>query len=211
MATTTARGTNVSGNRPSERQASDPPRATIVVLDDDGIVRKNLVRLLNLEGYAAFEAIDVDTLHSILEAAPIDVVLADSRLTDGNDGWATAMGLRERYPNLRMASVENGSGFLPDMVRKLSSTHAKMPGYFAQHPVEMLRQHWWINPFWEDDVAQVAELMGADRVIFGSDWPHIEGMPEPLDYVQELKTFNDADRRRILLDNVLELNTPHPV
>ena len=33
--------------------------------------------------------------------------------------------------------------------------------------------------------------MGADRVIFGSDWPHIEGMPEPL-------------------DNVLELNTPRP-
>ena len=23
---------------------------------------------------------------------------------------------------------------------------------------------------------------GADRVIFGSDWPHIEGMPQPLDY-----------------------------
>jgi DNA-binding NtrC family response regulator len=109
MATTTARGTNISGNRPSERQASDPPRATIVVLDDDGIVRKNLVRLLNLEGYAAFEALDVETMNSILAAAPIDVVLADSRLTDGNDGWATAMGLRERYPNLRVVLMSGYS------------------------------------------------------------------------------------------------------
>jgi predicted TIM-barrel fold metal-dependent hydrolase len=52
--------------------------------------------------------------------------------------------------------------------------------------------------------------MGADRVIFGSDWPHIEGMPEPLVYVDELKTFDDATKRRILRDNVLELNTPRP-
>jgi predicted TIM-barrel fold metal-dependent hydrolase len=76
------------------------------------------------------------------------------------------------------------------------------------HPVETLKQHWWINPFWEDDVSQIVELMGADRVIFGSDWPHIEGMPRPLDYLSELKSFDDADRRRILLDNVSELNTP---
>jgi hypothetical protein len=118
--------------------------------------------------------------------------------------------LFERFPNLRMASVENGSGFLPDMVKKLSSTHHKMPGFFGTHPVETLRNHWWINPFWEDDAAEVVELMGADRVIFGSDWPHIEGMPEPLVYVDELKTFDDATKRRILRDNVLELNTPRP-
>jgi predicted TIM-barrel fold metal-dependent hydrolase len=65
-----------------------------------------------------------------------------------------------------------------------------------------------INPFWEDDVHQIVDLMGADRVLFGSDWPHIEGMPQPLDYLQELKQFSDADRRRIVLDNVTELNTP---
>ena len=32
--------------------------------------------------------------------------------------------------------------------------------------------------------------MGADRVIFGSDWPHIEGMPKPLDYAVEVKQFD---------------------
>lgn len=117
----------------------------------------------------------------------------------------------ERFPNLRMASVENGSAFLPDTIKKLTSTHHKMPGYFAEHPAETLRQNWWINPFWEDDVAEVVELMGADRVIFGSDWPHIEGMPTPLVYVDELKAFDDATRRLILRDNVMALNTPRPV
>lgn len=116
----------------------------------------------------------------------------------------------DRFPNLRMASVENGSAFLPDTIKKLTSTHHKMPGYFTEHPVETLRQNWWINPFWEDDVAEVVELMGADRVIFGSDWPHIEGMPTPLVYVDDLKAFDDATRRLILRDNVMALNTPRP-
>jgi predicted TIM-barrel fold metal-dependent hydrolase len=116
--------------------------------------------------------------------------------------------LFDRFPRIRMASVENGSDYLADTLHKLTSTHHKMPGYFTQHPVETLKRNWWINPFWEDDVHQIVELMGSDRVIFGSDWPHIEGMPRPLDYLPELKAFDDADRKRIMLDNVTELNTP---
>ncbi|MEY2642994.1 MAG: amidohydrolase family protein [Ilumatobacteraceae bacterium] len=119
--------------------------------------------------------------------------------------------LFDRFPNLRMASVENGSEFLGDACNKLTSTAKKMPGYFTEDPVETLRRFWSINPFWEDDVHEVARIMGADRVLFGSDWPHIEGMPNPLDYLPELKAFDDIDRRRILLDNVTELNTPRPV
>jgi predicted TIM-barrel fold metal-dependent hydrolase len=52
--------------------------------------------------------------------------------------------------------------------------------------------------------------MGADRVIFGSDWPHIEGMPDPLDYVSEISKLDDTKQRRILRDNTLELNERRP-
>ena len=48
----------------------------------------------------------------------------------------------------------------------------------------------WINPFWEDDLDTVVSLMGADRVIFGSDWPHIEGLSHPLDYLPETKALS---------------------
>lgn len=118
--------------------------------------------------------------------------------------------LFDRFPRLRMASIENGSDFLPDLTKKLTSTAKKMPGYFTDDPVETLRNFWWINPFWEDDVHQVASIMGTDHVLFGSDWPHIEGMPSPLDYLPELKAFDDDDRRRILHDNATSLNTRLP-
>jgi predicted TIM-barrel fold metal-dependent hydrolase len=118
--------------------------------------------------------------------------------------------LFERFPNLRVASVENGSEFLPDLFRKLNSQVRKMPGYFVDHPADSFREHVWINPFWEDDVYEVVELMGANRVIFGSDWPHIEGMPKPLDYAAEVKELDGADQRLVLRDNALALNERRP-
>ena len=68
----------------------------------------------------------------------------------------------------------------------------------------------WINPFWEDDVNAVVDYMGADRVIFGSDWPHIEGMPKPLDYAVEVKHFDPASQQLIMRDNARELNSLRP-
>ncbi len=116
----------------------------------------------------------------------------------------------DRFENLRVASVENGSDFLAPMFRKFDQTAKKSYWWFNDHPVETFKQNVWMNPFWEDDVDEVVDLMGADRVIFGSDWPHIEGMPQPLDYLAELKNCDAAQVRRIMLDNVVELNSPRP-
>lgn len=118
--------------------------------------------------------------------------------------------LFERFPNLRIASIENGAEYLPDLFRKLRQSRDRMRGYYAEDPGDLFRQHVWINPFWEDDVNEVAHYMGVDRVIFGSDWPHIEGMPSPLDYVTELDRFSDAEKQCILRDNARSLNTPQP-
>jgi predicted TIM-barrel fold metal-dependent hydrolase len=122
----------------------------------------------------------------------------------------TLSGLFKRFPNLRVASVENGAEFLPDLFRKLRSAARKTPGFFQEDPVEIFRRHVWINPFWEDDLASVVEWMGADRVLFGSDWPHIEGLPQPLDYLADAKVLDPDARRKVLYDNVTELTAPRP-
>jgi predicted TIM-barrel fold metal-dependent hydrolase len=116
--------------------------------------------------------------------------------------------LFDRFPNLRIASVENGSGFLPGLFRKFGSVARQMPGYFAEDPAETFRRYVWINPFWEDDVGEVVDLMGDDRVIFGSDWPHIEALPEPADYLSELRKFDAPTVRKIMRDNTLALTEP---
>ena len=50
--------------------------------------------------------------------------------------------------------------------------------------------------------------MGPERVVFGSDWPHIEGMPSPLDYLVELKDVAPDVQRRVVRDNALDLMNP---
>ena len=115
-----------------------------------------------------------------------------------------------RYPNLRVASVENGSGFLRGLFGKLNATANKMAGWFSEHPVDAFKQHIWINPFWEDDVHELLDLMGPDKILFGSDWPHIEGMPRPLDYLEELEGLDADTVDKITRRNVLELNQLRP-
>jgi predicted TIM-barrel fold metal-dependent hydrolase len=67
-----------------------------------------------------------------------------------------------------------------------------------------------VNPFWEDHVDDVIAAVGVDRVIFGSDWPHIEALPEPLQYVDELAHLSPADEKLILADNAAALNELQP-
>jgi predicted TIM-barrel fold metal-dependent hydrolase len=78
-----------------------------------------------------------------------------------------------------------------------------MPQEFAEHPVEVFRRNVYVNPFWEDDVAEVIELCGLDHVLFGSDYPHPEGLAAPLDYLETLHAghLDDATIRRVMSDN----------
>ena len=119
--------------------------------------------------------------------------------------------LFHRFPNIRVASVENGAGFLRGLFHRLDALGHKMTGWFPEDPIETFRRHIWINPFWEDDVHELLDLMGPERILFGSDWPHIEGMPMPLDYLEELTGMEQEVVDLVVRDNVAELNELRPV
>ncbi|MBT5206789.1 MAG: amidohydrolase family protein [Acidimicrobiaceae bacterium] len=127
--------------------------------------------------------------------------------------WLITMSLEKmytRFTNLRIASVENGSDYLAPMFRKLRQQAGKSSHWFDEDPVALFREHVWMNPFWEDDVHEVVDLMGADHVIFGSDWPHIEGLPTPLDFLGEVEDLSDDDRRLVMRDNARGLTELRP-
>jgi len=118
--------------------------------------------------------------------------------------------LFHRFPNIRVASVENGAGFLRGLFHRLDALGHKMSGWFPEDPVETFRRNIWINPFWEDNVHELLDLMGPERILFGSDWPHIEGMPTPLDYLEELTGLEQKVVDLVVRDNVAELNELRP-
>jgi predicted TIM-barrel fold metal-dependent hydrolase len=44
-----------------------------------------------------------------------------------------------------------------------------------------------------------------ERVLFGSDWPHPEGLADPVRYVDELAKLNEQDQAMIMGGNLARL------
>jgi len=114
-------------------------------------------------------------------------------------------GTLSRFPDLRLASVENGTGWLPHLMENLDRVAHMMPQEFSGDPLEQLRRSFYFNPFWEDDLRQLIELVGADRVLFGSDYPHPEGLAEPRDYLQRVDGLDAGELDLVMHDNATAL------
>ena len=57
----------------------------------------------------------------------------------------------ERFPNVRIATIETGSEWVAPLLKKLRNVSTQMPGEFAEDPHEIFLEHVWVSPFFEDD------------------------------------------------------------
>jgi predicted TIM-barrel fold metal-dependent hydrolase len=116
-----------------------------------------------------------------------------------------------RHPGARVVSIENGSNWvrpLLKMVDKAAALGRRGPmlgGPLPPRPSEVLARHLWVCPFPEDDVPDLIGVLGADHVLFGSDFPHPEGLREPADFVQLLDGCDEVTTRKVLRTNTAEL------
>jgi predicted TIM-barrel fold metal-dependent hydrolase len=118
---------------------------------------------------------------------------------------AICHGMLTRFPRVKLLSVENGGSWVGWLRKNLETTYKKMPQEFPEHPLETFARCIWVNPFWEDSVQGLIDLIGAERVCFGSDFPHPEGLADPLSWLDELTDTSAPDRRRIMSTNMFEL------
>ena len=116
-----------------------------------------------------------------------------------------AHGTLARHPRLRIALIENGAGWVPSLLHRLDHVYRTMPQAYAEEPSVTFRRHFWMHPFHEEDPRELVETLGADHVIFGSDYPHVEGLAEPLSYVRELEGLPEDDVARIMGGNMIDL------
>jgi predicted TIM-barrel fold metal-dependent hydrolase len=144
------------------------------------------------------EAFRHPTLSRLLSASPIHDMVA-SLLADR---------LFERFSNLRVATIETGSGWVKPLLKRLQKVVVQAPTAFGADPHELFMEHVWVSPFFEDDVMGLIDVVGTDRVVFGSDWPHAEGLADPTSFIKEIDTVSDADAKKIMHDNARQLVTP---
>ena len=70
-----------------------------------------------------------------------------------------------------------------------------------------------MSPFYEDELASLLKLLGDNRIIMGSDYPHVEGLNDPSSYIKDLENFDYTPEqcRTVMRDNGLELSIRQPV
>jgi predicted TIM-barrel fold metal-dependent hydrolase len=118
-----------------------------------------------------------------------------------------------RFPALRVATIECGSGWvahlLPrlDKAQKSCTSHSPwIGGRLRDRASEVFRAHVRVNPFPEEDHAELLRWLAPEHLLFGSDWPHPEGIPEPRAYPDYLPAgTKPAAIRRMMRDNAREL------
>ena len=117
---------------------------------------------------------------------------------------AVSHGLFTRFPTLRVLPVEQGSTWVRPLLDALGHTYATHAYLFDEDPVEVFKRNVWVHPFHEDDPRELARAIGVDRVIFGSDYPHPEGLAYPPSYVKELHGFTRDEVARIMGGNLAD-------
>jgi predicted TIM-barrel fold metal-dependent hydrolase len=108
-----------------------------------------------------------------------------------------AHGLFQRFPNLRMASIETGSDWVFHLFDKLEKSYSQTPGGYPEDPRETFKRHVSVSPYYEDELAALRDLLGADRMLMGSDYPHAEGLAEPTTYIKDLENFGFTPTIRV--------------
>ncbi len=91
--------------------AGSEPSPTILVVEDEVLVRLALADYLRECGYKVFEASDVVEARSILaaEVAP-DVVFSDVQMPGAEDGFALARWIRAHHPDVEVILTSGLSG-----------------------------------------------------------------------------------------------------
>jgi predicted TIM-barrel fold metal-dependent hydrolase len=113
-----------------------------------------------------------------------------------------------RFPDVRCISVENGSLFVPYLLKQMNKMNGMgrngpwLGGRIGDKPSEIFKRHVYVSPYHEEDVAALADVIGAQQVLFGSDFPHAEGLANPADYSDVVARVGQSDERSIMRDNL---------
>ncbi|HEY2814162.1 MAG TPA: amidohydrolase family protein [Acidimicrobiales bacterium] len=137
---------------------------------------------------------------------PFRMMTAKGRPIFDTMSAVTCHGLLTRFPDLRIALVENGGDWVPTFIEHLERVYRLMPQTFAENPIVAFKRNVSISPFYEDDLGELIDIMGVDHILFGSDYPHPEGLAEPCSYVDHLPAgMSDDDVAKVMGGNLARL------
>ena len=119
-------------------------------------------------------------------------------------------GLFDRYPKLRVVSVESGLGWVPYVLEQLTwNVGEMMPGNtLRKTPHEYFRDHFYVC-YWFETLGptKLMEEIGTDNILFETDFPHPTSLyPGVQEHIEKtLGAYDFETRKRVLQDNAAGL------
>jgi hypothetical protein len=90
-------------------------------------------------------------------------------------------------------------------MKRFEVEYSRYPASFPEDPVAAFQRSVWVVPYWEEPIEQLADLVPVERILAGSDFPHSDGLPEPMQFAKALTAFDDGAVRKIMRDNLAGL------
>ena len=115
-----------------------------------------------------------------------------------------------RFPKLRFMVVEYGASWVPGLVKsldkiwRLGDHKSRWPYGKPELPSDIFKRHFKIVPFHEDNFEELAATIGVECIVNGSDYPHPEGLLDPVEMEEEMQSFDAADVRKMMRSNAAE-------
>lgn len=116
-----------------------------------------------------------------------------------------------RFPNLQIVSIELGASWVKPMLKLVEKAARDSYGRFGEYgaltgtPTELLKRHVSITPFFEEDAKALINDIGVEHVLFGSDFPHPEGVREPRQFAENLEGLDDDSVYQVMRGNFARL------
>ena len=118
-------------------------------------------------------------------------------------------GALERYPGMRFVLGECGVSWLPYILTRMDEEYDDQFQHlnFSLKPSDLWRRQGYTTFQHESTFADVAHLVGEDNVIWGSDYPHGDGVwPDSMKIIEEdLGALDEKVRRKITCENAGKL------
>jgi predicted TIM-barrel fold metal-dependent hydrolase len=123
-------------------------------------------------------------------------------------------GIFDRFPNLKMVSVESGIGWVPFILQAADyqgiENAPEQMAKMTRKPSEYFADHWYAT-FWfeaeNDGLQALIDQVGEDNCLFETDFPHPTCLyPTPLEAVESnMSSLRSETRRKVLSENAANL------
>jgi predicted TIM-barrel fold metal-dependent hydrolase len=119
-------------------------------------------------------------------------------------------GVLERFPRLKVISAENGTDWVPWWIGRIERSVRRAGSYptrLSMTPIEYYRRQIYFTYINEPHAVKNRDVIGVDRLLFATDYPHSASTwPKSQDVVErDTADLPPQDRRRLIHDNVLEV------